>query len=135
LIATFQFQALPTFGKSFAERTSLYKELSSVFEASVPTVACRLSENLNTDVANDKSVNVVANLTVEPETGPRKGDTYFWTGITKRKASDGKSLFVNEYTDEAVPWDLNLWPGPVVGEGCTMVRGPFLVIDSFVSTA
>jgi hypothetical protein len=58
---------------------------------------------------------------------PQKGNIYFWTGITKRKSSDGKSQFVNEYSGEQIPWDANLWPGPVVGEGCTMIRGPFLV--------
>lgn len=79
---------------------------------------------------------------------PNKGQVFFWTGITKQKLKeDEKENFVNQYTGEVVPWDLNLWPGkfifstceirdalwqslflgPVVGEGCTMARGPFLV--------
>ena len=47
-----------------ADRTNIYQELSKTFEESVSNVACRLSDNVNTDVANDKSVNIVANLTV-----------------------------------------------------------------------
>ena len=80
-----KFQELPTFGKSFTNRTKTYKELSDVFEASVASVAsCRLSENLNTDVANDKSVTVVLNLTVEDvDPIPRKGDLYFWDQFSK----------------------------------------------------
>ena len=125
----FFWQRLPTFGKSLSDRTNVYKELSDAFESSVSSVTCRLSDNVNTDVAVDKSVAAAANLSIEPETVvPRKGSIYFWTGITKRRTTDGKSQFVNEYSGEPVPWDLNLWPGPVVGEGCTMVRGPFLVI-------
>jgi len=78
-------------------------------------------------VAGDKSVTIFANLTIEDEK-PKKGHIYFWTGITKRKSTDKeKSQFLNEYTGEPIPWDPNLWPGPVVGDGCTMIRGPFLV--------
>ena len=112
-----------------AERTKIYSELSESFENSVPNVACRISDNVNTDIAGDKSVNIFVNLTIEKEDSelPKKGNIYFWTGLTKRRNTDGKAQFVNEYSGEQIPWDPNLWPGPVVGEGCTMVRGQFLV--------
>ena len=112
-----------------AERIKIYSELSESFENSVPNVACRISDNVNTDIAGDKSVNIFVNLTIEKEDSelPKKGNIYFWTGITKRRNSDGKAQFVNEYSGEQISWDPNLWPGPVVGEGCTMVRGQFLV--------
>ena len=122
---------MPTFGKSLTERNKIYKDLSESFEESVPSVTCRLSDNVNTDVVGDKSVTIFANVTIEDEK-PKKGHIYFWTGITKQKSTEKeKSQFVNEYTGEPIAWDPNLWPGPVVGDGCTMIRGPFLVKKTY----
>ena len=79
---------------------------------------CKASEYANVDDAN---------ITAEV----REGDTYFWTGLVE----DQNGVLINEYTNEPVTWDLNVWPGPVSNDSaCNFARGEFIVEKDCDST-
>ena len=47
--------------------------------------------------------------------------TGFW------KSAAFIDVFINEYTDQQIAWDPNIYPGPLGNFTCTMVRGEYLV--------
>ena len=51
---------------------------------------------------------------------------YFWTGITEDPDEDTE-VYLNEYTNEPIKFDPNIYPGPIGNFSCTMARGDFLV--------
>ena len=50
---------------------------------------------------------------------------YFWTGITEDSDTDAE-VYLNEYTNEPIKFDPNIYPGPLGNFSCTMARGDFL---------
>lgn len=117
---------LPTFEDSGGKKDS-YRQLTDLFSKAVKNVKCKASEYINTD-----DVDALKNLNISDDI--RDGDTYFWTGIVENEAG----LLVNEYTNEPLTFDPNIWPGPQGIQNrssvCTMARGEFLVKKDCLDT-
>ena len=58
-------------------------------------------------------------------------DVYFWTGVVKDPESD---TYLNEYSNKAINFDPNIYPGPVGNFSCTMARGDYLVRKDCLDT-
>ena len=69
------------------------------------------------DVTISSSINVL---------DQQNQEVYFWTGI-KEDGQRAKDVFINEYTNQQIAWDPNIYPGPLGNFTCTMVRGDYLV--------
>ena len=111
---------LPTFGANVSERLDTYQELKNSYTDNVSNLTCLVSESMNTDKGRDVTISTQLNILDEAP------EVFFWTGIIEDTEND-REVFINEYTQEPIEWDPNIYPGPLGNFSCTMVRGDHLV--------
>ncbi len=92
------------------ERNEIYKDLSHVFQESVDNITCQVSEDENTDgLVDTKDVDLSVEISVSDSRNSKR-DIFFWSGIVE-DTDDDREIFLNEYTNEPIQWDPNIWPG------------------------
>ncbi len=93
---------LPVF-RNETERAEKYALIEGAFRASFENISCLLEPA-------EQSKSTSAAL-------------FVWTGIVEDTASEGKDVFLDEYSGLPIEYDANLWPGPISEDvACTMTR-------------
>lgn len=106
---------LPTFGQNVSERKSIYDNIKDTFIGAVSKLTCIVNEDLS---RSDNELKLSSSIKVLDS----DSELYFWTGI-KEDTSVSEEVFLNEYTQEPIKWEPDIYPGPLGNFSCTMARG------------